>query len=130
MASNTIKDYNNYKKNYLYIFNDIQYQKVTSFDWQEFILNLSNKKSQYVAYGCFRLLRAAYQYSYKYKIISENLFKNVETVKILKKKHNHFDLEEIIKMLEICKNKVPEFYVLFFTFIGTGMREGGVIWII
>ena len=123
-ASNTIKDYLNCKKNHLYMFEDIKYLKLSPFDWQEFILNLSNKKSPFIAHSCYRFLRASFNYALKYKIISENPFKDVETVSLPKVKHNHFELNEILRLLEICKTEVKDFYVLLFMFVGSGMREG------
>ena len=124
LASNTIRGYKILKKTHLYMFEDVKYLKLSPFDWQEFILDLSNSTSPFTAHSCFRFLRAAFNYASKHKLIKENPFSEVEAISLPKVKHKHFDLKEILKLLEVCKTEVKDFYVLFFMFVGSGMREG------
>ena len=125
-AANTIRDYELYKDKYLQAYKELKCSKITTLDWQEIIYKLEKDYSIYAAIGCHRLLRAAFNYALKYKLINSNNFTSVEVSKPPEHKYNHFEVEELLNLLEVCKSKFPEYYALLFTFIGTGMREGEI----
>ena len=126
-ATNTIRDYRLYQQKYLKDYENIRYNRMTSLEWQNLIYSLENEFGQYCAIGCHRFIRAALNYAFKYNLIDTNTFCGVKSPTIEKKEHNHFEVEEILKLLEVCKNEFPQYYVLLFTFVGTGMREGEIL---
>ena len=125
-AKNTLRDYLLYRNNHLKKIENIKYDKITSYDWQNIIYDISNKISPYASIGSFRLLRAAFNHAEKFNLILTNNFKAVEPPEIPIVSHNHFEIEEMLKILEACKKTYKEFYALIFTFVGTGMREGEI----
>ena len=126
-ASNTIRDYNIYKNTHLKPYANVKYNKILPVDWQNIIYEISNKYSNYAGIGCFRLLRAAINYHLKFNLISVNNFQGVEPPEKPACNHNHFEIEEMIALLNNSKKLFERmFYVLLFTFMGAAMREGEI----
>lgn len=124
-ATNTIRSYEDAKKKLIEYF-EIDYKKISALKWQEILYKIKKETSPYVAQGCYRLLNAAFGYCEKYKIIADNPFKIVEAIELPEIEHNHFEIEELLRLLAICQKVFPEYYVLFFTFVASGMREGEI----
>lgn len=125
-AKRTVAYYNEIKKYYLEPYMTLQYQNFNRSDWQELLYEIRDKHSPNAADGCFRTLRAVINWAEYEELITENTFKKVKRIELADKEYNHFDIDEIIKLLNNCKLYFPDKYVMLFTFIGTGMREGEI----
>lgn len=123
-ASNTIRDYNKYIKTHLQPYLNIKYNKILPVDWQNIIFDISNSFSVYAGIGCHRLLRAAINYGLKFNLVSVNNFQGVEPPEKPIVEHQHFEVEEMLNLLNESYKSFPDFYALLFTFMGAGMREG------
>ena len=124
LAKNTLKNYRRYYEKNLKCFHNIKYSKLDVIDFQNWLFELSKNESPFVADGCFKLWRAAFRYAKKFKQIQYNPFEELEGIALPKGNHNHFEIDELLLLLEKCKHYFPEFYPLFFTLITTGMRIG------
>ncbi|MCD7780054.1 MAG: hypothetical protein LUH05_05215 [Candidatus Gastranaerophilales bacterium] len=58
----------------------------------------------------------------KHDFIETNVFNKIEKIKLPKADINHLEIEELKLILNMCKIYYPQYYVLLFTFIGTGAR--------
>lgn len=126
-AKNTIIFYRSHWENHLKQYENICYNKISTFDWQKIIFQIKNSYGIYVAKACHSTLRAMFNYSYKYKLISENTFIGVDAPELTKSELNHFEIKELLRLLEIAKEKFSfECYTLLYCFIATGMREGEI----
>ena len=123
-AGNTIKDYKKYINNHLKPYLDVKYNKILPVDWQNIIFDISNNVSVYAGIGCHRLLRAAINYNLKFNLVSVNNFQCVEPPDKPIVSHQHFEVEEMLNLLNESYKSFPDFYALLFTFMGAGMREG------
>ena len=85
-------------------------------------------KSPYIAETCLKFAKAAVNYSIKHsKRIKNNIFNEIEKIKLPKADINHLTIQELFLVLDGCKEYFPDYYVMLFTFIGTGLREGELI---
>lgn len=125
-AKSTIDFYEGHKKNALSPYVDIKYNKMTKADWRCILYEIRNKVSATTANGCHRTLRAVFKFLKDEEIITDNSFEGVKPLEAEQREFNHFEPDEILRLLDICKKKMPDFYPMFFTFIGTGMREGEI----
>lgn len=125
-ASTTIEKYNYYNNMILTDFRDVKYSKITAYDWQQWLYKQMDKISVFAADGCYKLLRASFKYAKKFKKIIENTFEEVEPIGLPKVTHNHFDSEELKRMLDVCKREFAKYYAMFFTFVVSGAREGEI----
>lgn len=125
-ASTTIEKYNYYNNMILADFGEVKYSKITAYDWQQWLYRQRDKISVFAADGCYKLLRASFKYAKKFKKIIENTFEEVEPIELPKVTHNHFDSEELKRMLDICKKEFAKYYAMFFTFVVSGAREGEI----
>lgn len=125
-ADSTIKNYTIFIKLYLAELKDIKYLKLNSVRIQEFFDNLLKNKGAFIAEKCLKICKSASNYAIKHSLIQNNIFNTVEKIIPSGKKHNHFELSELVNLLEKSKEFMPIFYPLLFTFIGTGMREGEI----
>lgn len=125
-TKSTIEYYERTRDLYLKDYLLVKYFKMSKINWQELIYALRNDFSPHVADGCYRTLRAVFNWAKEENLIEDNTFAKVKTVPKPDKLHNHFDVDEVLKLLEICKRNFIEYYPLFFTLVGTGMREGEI----
>ena len=125
-ATRTINFYKSNMENYLKEYLPIKYFKMTKKEWQDLIYKLRDVHTPYIANGCYRTIRAALNWAKDEGYIETNTFIKVQPVELPEVEHNHFDSDEILNLLEICKINFPEYYPLLFTFVGTGMREGEI----
>ena len=124
LAKNTIINYERYYKNNLAVFHNIQYNKLDPISFQNWLYDLQDKTSPFVADGCYKLWRAAFKFAKRHKNIKDNPFEDIEGISLPKITHNHFNLEESKMLLDFCENYFPDFYPLFFTLLTTGIRIG------
>lgn len=125
-AQSTYDTYNTYYKKYLQEIKKIKYNKITSIALQSFFDDLEKSSSPFVAQHVLKLSRAACNYAKKHKIIKHNIFEEVEKINLPKSDINHLTVDELQMILKECKKSYPEYYVLLYTFIGTGAREGEI----
>lgn len=125
-AKSTIYGYELIKNSYLGKYLDIKYSKMNSLDWQQILYEIKENVSAFASISTYRFLRASFNYAIKYNNISVNPITVVEPVNKPIVEHNHFETNELLLLLKICKEKYPQYYAVFFTFIGTGMRAGEI----
>lgn len=124
LAKNTLRNYERYYKKNLKCFHNIKYTKLDILEFQNWLYDLAESESPFIADGCFKLWRAAFKHAKKFRFIQYNPFEESEGITLPKGNHNHFETEELLLLLERCKYDFPEFYPLFFTLVTTGMRIG------
>lgn len=124
LAKNTLRNYKRYYEKNLKCFHSIKYSKLDVIEFQNWLFELAQQESAFIADGCFKLWRAAFRYAKKFKQIQYNPFEELEGITLPKGNHNHFETEELLLLLEKCKYNFPDFYPLFFTLATTGMRIG------
>ena len=124
LAKNTIENYERYYKNNLAIFHNIQYNKLDPTSFQNWLYDLQDKTSPFVADGCYKLWRASFKFAKRHKKIKDNPFEDIEGISLPKVSHNHFNLQESLMLLDVCEEYFTDFYPLFFTLLTTGMRIG------
>ena len=118
--------YNNYRlyyKNHLNKLYELKYDRVSSIDLEKFILDIEQKHSPHVAGMCLKIAKAAINYAMKHKLVKENKFNTIK-VKVPKKPKFHLTEEQARHVLKCCSEIYPRHYDLFYTLLGTGMREG------
>lgn len=124
-AESTLENYERYYKNYFQKFDNINYEKITSIVWQN-IFDKIEKHSAHIAAAALKFAKAATNYAMNHNLVESNVFKKIETIKLPKADINHLTVEELKKVLKECKKSYPQYYVLLFTFISTGAREGEI----
>ncbi len=125
-AKSTYDIYNIYYKKYLQELKSTKYYKITSVAIQSFFDDLEQKASPFVAQHILKLSKATCNYAKKHKLIQHNIFEEVEQIKTPNSDINHLTIDELQLILSECKKSYPEYYVLLYTFIGTGAREGEI----
>lgn len=128
-SKNSENTYNNYIRYYNYYFKPydlIDYDKVNSLHWQDVFDKIAKENSPYVAIMSLKMCKAAVNLLIKHDLIEKNVFNKIELIKPPKPDINHLTIDEIRLILETCKKAFPQYYVLLYTFIGTGAREGEI----
>ena len=125
-SQSTFENYERYYNFYFTKYDNIEYSKVNSLHWQEVFDTITKENSFYVAQLCLKMCKAAVNLLIKHEILEKNVFAKVDLIKPPKPDINHLTIDEIKLVLEMCKKLYPEYYVLLYTFIGTGCREGEI----
>lgn len=125
-AQSTYDKYLIYYNKYLKKIENVKYHSVDSIALQGFFDKLEKETTPIVAFECLKISRASFNYAKKHKIISNNIFNDVESISLPKPNINHLTIEESKRILEECKKSYPQYYILLFVFIGTGAREGEI----
>ena len=99
---------------------------VNSLHWQDVFDSIAKENSPYVAQLSLKMCKAAVNLLIKHDILEKNVFSKIELIKPPKPDINHLTIDEIKLILEGCKKAYPDYYVLLYTFIGTGCREGEI----
>ena len=92
-------------------------------DLEKFILDIEQEHSPHVAGMCLKIAKAAINYAMKHKLVKENNFSKIK-VKVPKKPKFHLTEEQARHVLKCCSEIYPRHYDLFYTMLGSGMREG------
>ena len=126
-AKNTIKAYESYINNYLYSIRNIKYNRLNSIMLQGLFDNLESAKP-YTAHNVLVFCRGVVNYAIKKRIIRKyNVFEDIDDIKRPSRNLNHLELEDILKVLDTCKNAFPNYYSLVFLLLGSGLRIGEAI---
>lgn len=126
-AKNTIQAYESYINKYLKPLYSIKYKKLNSLMLQELFDEWENEKV-YTAHNILGFCKGAINYCIDKKIIHKyNVFEELDSIKRPKRNLHHLELEDSLKVLKVCKKLFPDYYVMTFLIIGSGMRIGEVI---
>ena len=126
-ATNTIKAYRSYINQYLNILCPIKYKKLNSLMLQKFFDDLERKKP-YTAHNVLKFCKGVINYCINKKIINDyNVFNELDSIKRPPRELNHLEIEDLLKVLNKCRELFPKYYVMTFLLIGSGMRIGEVI---
>lgn len=120
----TISNYKGYYNNHLQYFVYLRLEELTPYIIQKWFDNATKTKSPHVINGCRKLCKAAFNYCINKKLIVENPFINMPKAEEPTVLRHRFDIEEIKKITNVCKNKFPQFFCIFSLAIFTGMRLG------
>jgi integrase len=128
-AKNTINAYSTYINIHLVPILDIKYGKNNVLFLQEFF-NQMEKDKPYTAHNVLKFCKGAINYLIKKKIITDsNIFNELDNIKRPPKNLNHLELNEILRLLEFCKENhyYKKHYVFLYSLIGAGLRLGEIL---
>ena len=121
----TVSNYEGVLRNHLTFFNDIKVTKVTPALIQAWEKCMHNKKASPHAYNtCVKVLKASFNYAVKLKQVTINPFIDMSNKSIPPKLRKRFSTEELAELIEVCREKFPEYYCLFVLATLTGARVG------
>ena len=124
-AKTTQDLYNMYYDKYFKPIEEVKYKRLTSTYLQD-VFDKIEKDSPYVANICLKFCKSAANTGIKKRIISINKFNDIDPIKLPKPDKHHLTIEQIKTMLNMAKDECKKYYVLFYVFVGTGMREGEI----
>lgn len=128
-AKNTINAYSTYINIHLVPILDIKYGKNNVLFLQEFF-NQMEKDKPYTAHNVLKFCKGAINYLIKKKIITDsNIFDELDNIKRPPKSLNHLELNDILGLLEFCKENhyFKKQYVFLYSLIGAGLRLGEIL---
>lgn len=120
----TIKDTEAYMDNHISKLFEVKYEKFSSVELERFINNIAKEHTPNVANQALKKIKAVASYCYKNGLIRENKFKVVSNIPVENKPHYSLEENEIIEVLNNCKDLYPKYYALIYTGIATGTRIG------
>lgn len=119
--------YTSYIKNHFEGLFPLKYDKISSIRLQKFIDVISQEHSPFVAQLCLKIAKSVCNYALKHKLIKENKFLVLDKVIVQPKKKHHLSEEQEKEVLRVCKVLYPNYFVMFQTLMGTGMRIGELL---
>ena len=126
-ALSTQENFEMYYKKHFKPIEHLLYKKTTIVFWQNFFDEIE-AHSPSVAEQCLKYAKASANNAIQKNLIQENKFLKVDKIKPPKADINHLTKDESLKVLEKAKEIFPfSIYVLFYTFLGTGMRVGEIL---
>lgn len=128
-AKNTINAYSTYINIHLVPILDIKYGKNNVLFLQEYF-NQMEKDKPYTAHNVLKFCKGAINYLIKKKIITDsNIFDELDNIKRPPKNLNHLELNDILGLLEFCKENhyFKKQYVFLYSLIGAGLRLGEIL---
>ena len=123
-SEGTISNYDGYYRNHLEYFVNLKLEELTPYIIQRWLDNATKSKSPYILNGCRKLCKAAFNYAVKMKLITENPFTTMQITKEPIVLRNRLDIEEMRRVIQICKENQPSFFCIFVLAMFTGMRLG------
>ena len=124
-SAGTIYNYECYFKKYMADLKEVPIKNLTPaiiINWER---NLYKKGvSDHVYNSCLKLTKSAFNYCKKMKQVTTNPFDDFKPKSIPKKLRKRFSIEELIKILTTCKDKMSDFFCIFVLATCTGMRLG------
>ncbi len=123
----TFKNYYSVYKRFFENISDVKYDKITSIQWQEYFYDIESKSGPYIQQTCLKFVKAAANYAMFHNLIEYNIFMKIKKAQLPKADINHLTVEELKLVLEECKKSFSlQCFVMLYTFIGTGGREGEI----
>lgn len=121
----TYTNYKGYNENHLVYFHNVKIKNLTSLYIENWIIDMiKNNNRPSLINNCRKFAIAAFNYAKKHKRIGYNPFEDMEKLEEPEVLRKRFSTKQLKEILEICKNKMPEFYCLFVLASLTGMRLG------
>lgn len=124
-SKGTICNYEGYLNKHLGMFKLVPIKNITPAlirKWQRDLF--SKGTSDHVFNGCIKFAKAAFNYAKKLEQINTNPFDKIKPKTIAPKLRKRFSMEELKRIIDICKVQFPEYYCLFILAILTGARLG------
>lgn len=124
-AEKTLKNYKCYYNKCFKQYANVKYKKLDIIFLQNLFNDIETNNGKYAAQLCLKLCKAVVNYAIDKELISKNIFKKVDKIKIDKPDTNHLTNNEILKVLQLAKEHFGfQEYVIIYTFVGVGLREG------
>ena len=122
-AKGTVCNYKGYYNNHLQMLHNMKAKNINEDNLNKWVEDrISNNISSAVINGCRKFGMAVF--TYHKKTFKFNPFKEIERRTEYKKLRNRLTVNDLKKMIEICEEKLPEFYCIFSIACLTGMRLG------
>ena len=117
----------NYRNSFQHLdnFHLFKIKEISSLQIENWLIR--TKKSKSIKNECLKFGKAVYNYAIKHRVCEYNPFLMVDKLKLEKPKHTRLSIENAFKILELCKDIYPDFYVILITALFTGMREGELL---
>ena len=124
-AEKTIKNYKNYYNRCFKPYADVKYKKLDIIFLQNVFNEIESENGKYAAQLCLKMCKAVVNYAIDKELVTKNIFKKVDKIQIDKPDINHLTNKEIAKVLDTAKKHFSyRDYVIIYTFVGVGLREG------
>ena len=116
----------NYKVHYDRYIKPIEhkrYKRLSIMYLQRFIDNIEHT-SRYSASYVLKICKSAVNYLIKKRLLTDNKFNFVDSVKLERQEIHHLDIEQIRKVLDVARYEYDyKTYCILYLFIGTGLRS-------
>lgn len=116
----------NYKVHYDRYIKPIEhkrYKRLSIMYLQRFIDNIE-QISKYSASYVLKMCKSAVNYLIKKRLLTDNKFNFVDSVKLERQEIHHLDIEQIRKVLDVARYEYDfKTYCILYLFIGTGLRS-------
>lgn len=123
MAETTQYNYKVHYDRYIKPIENKRYSKLSIMYLQRFIDDIE-QHSSYSASYVLKMCKSAVNYAIKKRLLTDNKFNFVDSVKITKGDVYHLDIEQIRYILDIAKKLFSyKTYAIMYLFIGTGLRS-------
>lgn len=124
-AKGTHKNYNGYFKNHLTPFHNVKIKDISSLYIEKWLIDMQKaEKSPHIINGCRKFAIASFNYAKKHKLVGYNPFEEMDKASEPDVIRNRFTMEEIIKLLNSCKQNKPRFFCILNVLLFSGMRLG------
>lgn len=126
-AKNTVKAYKSYISNYLIDLLPVRYDKLNPLILQA-LFDKWEKEKPYTAHNILVFCRGAINYNVKKKVIPKyNVFEDLDDIPRPQKNLKHLVADDLLLVLDKCKEIFPDYFPMVFLLVGAGLRIGEVI---
>lgn len=125
-AKNTVRAYESYINKYLNPLYDVKYKKLNSLVLQN-LFDEWECVAPCTAHNILKFCKGAINYCMRKKLIKYNIFNELEHIKRPHFEAEHLEFEEVILILQKCKELFPQHYAMLFLLLGGGLRIGEAI---
>lgn len=124
--ASTKADYEGYLNNHILpVFGERKLFDIKKTEVEEFVITLVDKKlASMTIKHILHLFSAIFEKMIEDDFIKVNPAKRVKKPKVLKKKPNYLNPDEVEKCLQTAEKEYPQYYELLYTAIYTGLRQG------
>lgn len=123
MAQGTQYNYKVHYDRYIQPIQNKRYSKLSIMYLQRYIDDIEYQNPNSASY-VLKMCKAAVNYCIKKRLLTENKFNYIDSVKVQRQEIHHLDIEQIRVVLEIAKKLFSyKTYTILYLFIGTGLRS-------